>query len=87
MMGIPEIVIRKFNEWNESRHDFILSAISDIDSSNVFDTVIGKEYTVLTTYTHSSYFTLMDAEKTLKSLNGDLTGTLYKGKEVESLHG
>lgn len=84
--GIPEVVIRKFNMWNEDRHENILSAISDIDSSNIFVSVVGKEYTVLTTYANSAYFTLIDAEKTLKSLNGDLTGTIYKGKKVESLH-
>lgn len=85
--GIPEVVVRKFNEWNNGRNEYILSAISDIDSSNVFSTVVEKQYTVLSTYVNSSNFILMDAEKTLKSLNGDLTGTTYKNKKVESLHG
>ena len=86
-LGVPEVVVRKFNEWNSGRNEYILSAISDIDSSNVFSTVVEKQYTVLSTYVNSSNFILMDAEKTLKSLNGDLTGTTYKGKKVESLHG
>lgn len=86
-LGIPEVVVRKFNEWNSGINEYILSAISDIDSSNVFSTVVEKQYTVLSTYVNSSNFILMDAEKTLKSLNGDLTGTTYKGKKVESLHG
>lgn len=84
--GIPEVVIKKFNKWNEDRYENLLSAISDIDSSSVFSSVVGKQYTVLTTYANSAYFILIDAEKTLKSLNGDLTGTIYKGKAVESLH-
>lgn len=84
--GVPEVVIKKFNQWNQDRADYILTAISDIDSSNVFKTVIEKQYTVLSTYVNTSYFVLIDAERTLQSLNGDLTGTIYKGKQVEGLH-
>lgn len=84
--GIPEVVIIKFNQWNNDRHEYILSTISDVDSSEVFSTVVEKEYAILNLYTNSSYFVLIDAERTLKSLNGDLTGTVYKGKIVENLH-
>lgn len=84
--GIPSIVIMKFNRWNEIRHEYILTTISDIDSSEVFSTTIEKQYAVLNLFMNSFYFVLIDAERTLKSLNGDLTGTMYKGKVVENLH-
>ena len=84
--GIPNVVIEKFNKWNEIRHEYILTTINDIYSSEVFNTTIEKEYAVLNLFMNSFYFVLMDAERTLKSLNGDLTGTMYKGKMVENLH-
>lgn len=84
--GIPEVVIIKFNQWNNDRHEYILSTISDVDSCDVFSTVVEKQHSILDLYTNSSYFVLIDAERTLKSLNGDLTGTIYKGKVVENLH-
>ena len=84
--GIPEIVIEKFNAWNSKRHDYVLNTISDIESSSVFSTIVEKEYAVLNSFMDACYFTLMDAEKTLKNLNGELTGTMYRGKEVEPLH-
>ena len=83
---IPEVVIEKFWEWNYKRHDYIASTLSDINSSTVFDSVIEKEYAALNLFQSTSYFVLMDAERTLKTLNGDLTGTTYKGKTIESLH-
>lgn len=84
--GIPPVVIEKFWEWNYKRHEYVMNTISDIDSSSVFNTVLEKQYAVLNLYQSASYFVLLDAENTLKSLNGDLTGTTYKGQTVESLH-
>lgn len=84
--GIPPIVIEKFNYWNYSRHEYLLTTIGDIDSSNIFSTVLEKECAVLNALTDACFFTLMDAEKTLINLNGDLSGAIYKGKIVETLH-
>lgn len=84
--NIPEVVIEKFNTWNSSKYDYMLRTISDIDSSDVFSTTVEKQYAALNLYTDTGYFMLMDAEKTLKNLNGDLTGTIYKGEMVEGLH-
>jgi len=83
---IPPIVIEKFNYWNYGRHEYLLNTISDIDSSMVFSSVLEKECAVLNAITDAAFFTLMDAEKTLVNLNGDLSGTNYKGKIVETLH-
>ena len=57
-----------------------------IHGKDDFDTVLEKQYAALNLYQSVSYFVLMDAENTLKNLNGDLTGTVYKGQTVESLH-
>lgn len=85
-IGVPEVVVTKFNQWNSDRHEYVLNTISDIDSSDVFSTTIEKQYAALNLYMDTCYFTLMDAEKTLKSLNGDLTGAVYKGRIIEGLH-
>ena len=84
--GIPEVVVEKFWEWNYKRHEYVMNTLSDIDSSTIFSSVIEKQYAALNLYQSTSYFVLMDAENTLKNLNGDLTGRIYKGKIVESLH-
>lgn len=84
--GVPEVVIEKFWQWNYKRHEYVAATLSDIDSSTVFHSAIEKQCAALNLYQNACYFVLMDAENTLKNLNGDLTGTIYKGQVVESLH-
>ena len=84
--GIPEKVIDKFCDWCRKRNEHLLSVISDIDSSTVVSSIVEKEYIVLSTVREISYFVLLDAEKTLKGLNGELSGTKYKGLIIEPLH-
>lgn len=83
---IPEIVRNKFWEWNYSRHEYVFNTLSDIDSSTVFKTVVEKQYAALNLYQGTAYFILIDGEKTLKGLNGDLSGTVYRGEIIENLH-
>lgn len=84
--GIPPIVISKFQDWNSSRIAYITLTINDINSSQVIDTAVEKEYMALNLYSGVIYLTFIDAEKTLINLNGDLTGQYYKGEQIESLH-
>lgn len=83
---IPTVAIYKFLDWSTKRYDYVMSTLSDIDSCNAFVSIVEKEYAALNLYQSTFYFFLIDAEKTLKYLNGDLTGAIYKGREVESLH-
>ena len=84
--GIPDVVIDNFWEWNRKRHEYALSSLSDIDSSSIFETVVEKQYITLNLLSNIATFAFMDAEQTLQHLNGNLTGTLYKGEVVEDLH-
>lgn len=84
--GIPPIVISKFQEWNASRIAYITLTINDINSSQVVDSAIEKQYMALNLYSGVIYLTFIDAEKTLVNLNGDLTGQYYKGEQIEKLH-
>lgn len=80
---IPEVVIKKFQSWYITKHEHLLRYFSDIHSSAVVTSLVEKEHMVLSLLRETAYFTLLDAEKTLKSLNGSLTGVVYKGQIVE----
>ena len=44
MNGIPEVVIEKWNTWVNSKYDYMLRTISDIESSDVFSNVVEKQF-------------------------------------------
>ena len=81
--NIPEVVIKKFQSWYIPKHEHLLRYFSDIHSSVVVTSLVEKEHMVLSLLRETAYFTLLDAEKTLKSLNGSLTGVVYQGQIVE----
>lgn len=83
--GIPKVVRTKFWEWYEEKQEYIINTLSEINGSVVFETTVEKQYAALSLYQNSAYFTMMGAERTLRRLNGDLTGTIYNGKIIESL--
>ena len=82
---IPQIVIDKFWQWGTKRYEYTCSTLSDIHSTGVLKSIVEKEFAALNRYQDHVYFTLIDAENTLENLNGELTGTIYHGKPVESL--
>lgn len=84
--GVPQVVVDKFEQWTLKNHDHVLGVLSDLDSSEITSGVIEKEYMALCLYRESAYFTMIDAEKTLKGLNGELSGTIYCGEKIEPLH-
>lgn len=84
--GIPIVVITKFQEWNSKRIAYLNLSLNDIDSSQVIDNVVEKQYMALNLYSGIVYLTFVDAEKTLSTLNGSLTGQYYKGEQIEGLH-
>lgn len=83
--GIPIVVITKFQEWNSKRIAYLNLSLNDIDSSQVIDNVVEKQYMALNLYSGIVYLTFVDAEKTLSTLNGSLTGQYYKGEQIEGL--
>ena len=84
--GIPIVVITKFQEWNSKRIAYLNLSLNDIDSSQVIDSAVEKQYMALNLYSGIVYLTFVDAEKTLSTLNGSLTGQYYKGEQIEGLH-
>ena len=78
--GIPEVVINKFNRWHTDKADVIYQFINDICDGNdwyVSNTV--KFYSFLNQMVSILDVILIDARKTLISLNGELDKVVYKG--------
>ena len=76
--GIPQIVVDKFQQWHMPRIEFTNMAIEQICKTEIIDNDIEKMFAILTIYDSALYATVIDAEQTLKKLNGELTGTIYK---------
>jgi len=81
--GIPEIIITKFAEWHSPR----IEAIS-ISATSIFD---GKSFTtpnemlnaILCLQNALLIETIIDAERTLGELNGEISGLSYQGLTLE----
>lgn len=81
-MGIPTIVINKFNEWHLWHSNVLISCIQDICSSDSFSSYEEKMNAVLHMHNMMLIITITDVEKTLGSLNWELSGLIYNGKKV-----
>jgi hypothetical protein len=78
--GIPQIVIDKFNEWHSPRVMMGIEDMRGIANSTFHDTGTKKTYAVSDLYSHIMKMALMDGEKALKTLNGQITGLVFNGK-------
>jgi len=79
---IPEVVIDKFNEWHQPLIELYQKSIEDICSSKWYSSRIEKENAILEISNAMVVFTVLDWEKTLGSLNWELTGLKYKDKII-----
>ena len=80
---IPEIVISKFNEWHSGRITMIYDFLNDIGESNLFDSNVVKTKIAFDFFVHLLNLTIVDAQKTLINLNGQLDDITYKGISSE----
>lgn len=81
-MGIPHVVIDKFNEWHSPHASSLAKDIEDIISGNSFSGVKEMMHAILYLHTYILVLTFRDAEKTLWELNGQLSGQTYKGIQM-----
>lgn len=79
MAGIPPIVITKFKVWHSGTLEFLLKSSELISASNVYKNNHERIQAIYTVYTAMLEILINEAEKTLTDLNGELTGTVYKG--------
>ncbi len=84
--GIPEEVYRTYLTWYFKRLNNMRSIIDQISGASIFDTPHAKTSALFVTFNLFLVTMITDAETTLNELNGDITGTIYKGGVVEPLH-
>lgn len=81
--GIPEIVIKKYFRWYIQRLDVMREFIDQIANSFVYSNNTLKVHAFLMVLNIFTITLVADAERTLKTLNGELTGKDYKNKKLE----
>jgi hypothetical protein len=81
--GIPDEVISKFTNWNLSNIEMLYDYVDTIGSSSAYPNVGTKTTTLFLIMNLLVVSTIADAEKTLISLNGDISGKMYKGQVIE----
>jgi len=82
--GIPPVVVQKFNDWHNSRITMLYDFLNDIcDSQELFDSNIARTKIVFDFFVHLLNLTIVDARKTLVTLNGQLDPVVYKGISSE----
>lgn len=83
--GIPDVVIVKFSRWMNPSLDMLFTYVEMIGSSNLYITNIARTNTMFLVVNLLMSTILGDAEKSIKALNGDITGKLYKGQVIEPI--
>lgn len=82
--GIPDVVIGKFNAWHEGKAAIIYQFVNDIcDASDWYISNTVKFYSFLNQMVSILDLVLIDARKTLVSLDGELDKVIYKGIVVD----
>ena len=81
--GIPEIVIERFRDWNRASLSYITHTIATLQDSEIADSNSKKTSFMLSAVLGALKTAFIDAERTLIGLNGQLTGKVYRGKEIE----
>jgi hypothetical protein len=82
--GIPDIYITKFRLWNHKTVLFTKNCVDNICRSKYYSSNSEKMYAIMNMFTASIESTINDAERTLRFLNGELSGIIYKGLEIDA---
>ena len=76
--GIPEIVVQKYDIWHNTSLEFVLHSAETMTTSSIYKTnheYINGIYSLITVLLELK---IIEAERTLTKLNGELTGIKYK---------
>lgn len=82
--GIPEIVIEKYNKWHNGSFELLFNYISLLGNETIYTSNIMRTNTFFLIMNLLLITTLADAERSLKEINGEITGLVYKGKKIEA---
>jgi len=81
--GIPEIVRIKYEEWTARTMEYLLISGQMVLQSNIYDSNEEKVQALYMLITSLLEITIAEAEYTLDTLNGELTGLEYRGQICE----
>jgi hypothetical protein len=76
--GIPPKVIQKFHKWHDNHAQIFIEAIENITGGSSFSSKKEVINAILEIGNAMLLLTILDAEKTLGDLNGELSGMTYK---------
>lgn len=82
-IGIPQAVISKFMVWCTPTITMVGEYITALADSNIYNNNLTRTNTLLLIMNLLLINIIADAERTLKELNGDLVGLVYKGEPIE----
>ncbi|QDJ96440.1 hypothetical protein Xoosp13_254 [Xanthomonas phage Xoo-sp13] len=83
MEGIPDVVITKFSRWIHPFIDMLFNQVETIGKTSIYSSNIARTNTLLLMINLLMTTILGDAERSIRSLNGDITGKMYKGQLIE----
>lgn len=81
--GVPEIVTKKFGKWHAPRLEAVSVSANSVFDGRSFVTPNGMLNAILCLQNALLVETIIDAERTLGDLNGELSGLLYKGLTLQ----
>ena len=76
------VYIEKFRDWHSSREELVRLMTHEVGSSPLYDSCHQKAYLILQGYHLAFSLCRVDSDKTLKSLNGSLTGRSILGVKI-----
>lgn len=77
--GVPKVVVTKFHEWHDNHAEMFLETVDSITMGSCFGSPREILNAILEMNMMMVLLTLLDAEKTLGDLNGEISGFEYKG--------
>lgn len=84
-VGMPEVAIQRFSRWAAPSIELVYTFIGTIGASNAYASNVVKTNTLFLIINVLFNTMIGDAERSIHSLNGDITGTVYKGRIVEEV--
>lgn len=85
LSGIPDVVIAKFTRWAGPSFDMLFTYVETIGSATAYSSNIVRTNTLFLIINLLMSTMIGDAERSIKELNGDITGKIYKGQEIEPI--
>lgn len=81
--GVPDVVISKFNRWHLKILETVNDNVTKLVNSTIYNTNVARTNTLLFIMNLLLTTTISDAETTILSLNGEISGLEYKGGIIE----